>query len=67
MAKKATNIHSCGSRPWTKEDVRTLKSLAREKTKTTVIARKLKRSVGAMHQKAMRLGVTLGGGRKNRA
>jgi hypothetical protein len=26
-------------RPWTKEDVRTLKRLARERTKTTVIAR----------------------------
>ena len=50
-------------RPWTKEDVRILKTLAREKTKTTVIARKLKRSVGATHQKAMRLGVKLGGGR----
>jgi hypothetical protein len=47
-------------RPWTKEDVRTLKTLAREKAKTTVIARKLKRSVGATHQKAMRLGVKLG-------
>jgi hypothetical protein len=47
-------------RAWTKEDVRTLKTLAREKTKTTVIARQLKRSVGATHQKAMRLGVTLG-------
>jgi hypothetical protein len=55
------------ARPWTKEDVRVLKGLAREKTKTTVIARKLKRSVGSTHQKAMRLGVTLGGGRKNRA
>ena len=61
MAKKITR-----SRPWTKEDVRTLK-VAHEKTKTTVIARKLKRSVGATHQKAMRLGVMLGGGRKNRA
>jgi len=50
-------------RAWTKEDVRTLKTLAREKTKTTVIARKLKRSVGATHQKAMRLGVPLGRGR----
>ena len=50
-------------RPWTKEDVRMLKSLAREKTKTTAIARKLKRSVGATHQKAMRLGVMLGSGR----
>jgi hypothetical protein len=55
MAKKAMKI-----RPWTKDDVRTLKSLAREKTKTTVIARKLKRSVGATRQKAMLLGVRLG-------
>jgi hypothetical protein len=29
-------------RAWTKDDVRTLKALVREKTKTTVIARKLK-------------------------
>jgi hypothetical protein len=34
-------------RPWTKDDVRTLKTLAREKTKTTVIARKLKRDAGS--------------------
>ena len=40
---------------------------AREKAKTTVIARKLKRTVGATHQKAMRLGVALGGGRIKRA
>ena len=51
-------------RPWTKEDVRTLKTLAREKTKTTVIAGKLKRTEGATRQQAKRLGVTLGGGRK---
>jgi hypothetical protein len=48
-------------RPWTKDDVRTLKTLAREKTKTTVIARKLKRTEGATRQKAKGLGVTLGG------
>jgi hypothetical protein len=58
MAGKSVKL-----RAWTKEDVRLLKTLAREKTKTTVIARKLKRSVGATHQKAMRLGVTLGRGR----
>jgi hypothetical protein len=51
----------------TKEDVRTLKTLAREKTRTTVIARKLKRSEGATRQKAMILGVTLDGARKRRA
>jgi hypothetical protein len=46
--------------PWTKEDIRTLKTLAREKKKTTAIARTLKRSVGATYQKASQLGVTLG-------
>ena len=61
MAKKTTKL-----RPWTKEDVRMLKTLAREKTKTTVIARKLKRSYAATKQQAMRLGVTLGGGRGKR-
>jgi hypothetical protein len=64
MAKKATTK----LRPWTKEDVRTLKTLARQRTKTTVIARKLKRTVGATYQKARALGVTLGEGqRKKRA
>jgi hypothetical protein len=55
-------------RPWTKDDVRTLKTLAREKTKTTVIARQLRRSVGATYQKARALGVTLGevGGNEGR-
>ena len=60
--KKATKL-----RPWTKEDLRTLKTLARGKEKTAVIARKLKRTLGATYQKARGLGVTLGGGRKKRA
>jgi hypothetical protein len=47
-------------RPWTKDDVRTLKTLAREKTKTTVIARKLKRTLGATYQQASKRGVALG-------
>jgi hypothetical protein len=61
MAKKTTK-----RRPWTKEDVRMLKALAREKTKTTSIARKLKRTERATYQKATALGVTLGGGRGKR-
>jgi len=61
MAKKATKI-----RPWTKEDVRTLKVLAREKVKTSAIARKLKRTAGATHQKAMRLGVKFGTSRNKK-
>jgi hypothetical protein len=58
MAKKITR-----SRPWTKEEVRMLKTLAREQTKTTVIARKLKRSVAAVYLRASKLAVMLGGGR----
>jgi hypothetical protein len=48
-------------RPWTKEDVRTLKTLVREKTKTSVVARKLKRTETATRQKARALGVKLAG------
>jgi ribosomal protein L30E len=46
-------------RPWTKEDVRTLKTLAHEKTKTIVIARKLKRTLAATYAKATALGVSV--------
>jgi hypothetical protein len=53
-------------RSWTKDDVRMLKTLAREKTKPIVIARKLKRSLGATYQKARALGVTVGGSRGKR-
>ena len=53
-------------RSWTKEDVRILKTLAREKVKTSVIARKLKRSVGATYQQASKHGVTLGTSQRKR-
>jgi hypothetical protein len=61
MAKKTVK-----RRDWTKEDIRTLKSLAREKTKTTVIARQLKRTVGALYQQASKLGVSLGASKRKR-
>ena len=48
------------SRPWTKEEVRMLKSLTREKTRM-VIGRKFKRGVDAMYRLASKLGVMLGG------
>jgi hypothetical protein len=50
-------------RDWTKEDVRMLRALAREKVKTTVIARRLKRTVGATRNKAFLLGLSFGAGR----
>jgi hypothetical protein len=49
MAKKITRI-----RPWTKEEIRMLKTLAREQTKTVYL-------------RASKLAVMLGGGRKKRA
>jgi hypothetical protein len=58
MGKKITR-----SRPWTKEELRMLKTLAGQQTKTTVIARNLKRTLQATYQKAKGLGVMLGGGR----
>jgi len=53
-------VKSALRREWTKDDVRTLKTLVRKKTKTTVIARKLKRTLGATYQQASKLGVALG-------
>jgi hypothetical protein len=58
--------HTVKRRDWTNEEIRTLKTLAREKTKTTVIARRLKRSVGATYQQASKLGVSLGASTKKR-
>ena len=55
MAKKTLKL-----RAWTKDDIRMLKGLVREKRKTTVIARKLKRTLGATYQQAHKLGVSLG-------
>jgi hypothetical protein len=59
MAKKTKT-----PRPWSKEDVRMLKTLVREKTKTTVVARKLNRTETATRQKARALGVKLAGSRR---
>ena len=44
---------------WSEEDMRTLKSLARQKTSAPKIAKQLKGSLGAVRQKALGLGVSL--------
>ena len=53
MAKKVKR------REWTKDDVRELKTLARQKTPVAKIAKSLKRTPGATQQKAFSLGVSL--------
>ena len=46
-------------RSWTPADVRTLKTLARKRTRAGKIAKTLKRTEGATRQKAFSLGVSL--------
>jgi len=46
-------------RSWSKEDMREFKSLARQRTPALKIARRFKRSEGAIRQKALQLGVSL--------
>jgi hypothetical protein len=54
MARKATT-----RRAWTSENVKTLKTLARRKTRASKIAKTLKRTEGATRQKAFSLGLSL--------
>jgi hypothetical protein len=54
MPKKAIK-----RRAWTKEDVRELKTLAKAKTPAAKIARRFKRTEGALRQKALHLGISL--------
>lgn len=42
---------------WSRDDVKKLRAFAKAKLSGTQIARKLKRTPGAVSQKAMRLGV----------
>jgi hypothetical protein len=53
MAKKSKR------REWTKEDIRELKALAKQKTPAGKIARALKRTEGATRQRASSLGISL--------
>jgi hypothetical protein len=46
-------------RAWSKEDVRELKSLAKSKVPAAKIARRFKRTEGALRQKALHLGISL--------
>jgi murein endopeptidase len=56
MAKKKKRVVS---RAWTKDDLRLLKSMARDKKGVTKIAKALKRSPGATSVMAAKHGVSL--------
>jgi hypothetical protein len=58
MAKAGKN--GMKRREWTKEHVRELKAHSRSKTPVTKISKLTKRTVGALRQKALTLGIPLG-------
>jgi hypothetical protein len=45
---------------WTKEDLLTLKAHSKTKTPVAEISKQMKRTVGALRQQAIRLGIGLG-------
>jgi hypothetical protein len=53
MAKKKRRV----IRPWSNEDVKTLRALAKARLSAPQVAKKLRRTRGAVAQKAMVLGV----------
>jgi hypothetical protein len=55
MAKKKKVV----SRAWTKDDLKLLKSMAKDKQGVKKIAKALKRSTGAASVKAAKLGISL--------
>jgi NADH:ubiquinone oxidoreductase subunit len=58
MAKKANG--RARRREWTKEHERELKGHSRAKTPVSKIAKAMKRTEGALRQKALQLGIGLG-------
>jgi hypothetical protein len=57
MAKKAKKA---ARKPYTKDDVRTLKAHSKARTPVAKIAKDMKRTEGSLRQKALKLGVSLG-------
>ena len=53
-------------REWSKQDIRDLKALARDKVPARSIGRKLKRTEGAVRQKAFSLGTSLNTKKRSR-
>ena len=47
-------------RTWTKEDQRELRRHSKAKTPVTAISKGMKRTIGALRQQALKLGISLG-------
>ncbi|SCB36004.1 hypothetical protein GA0061099_1005408 [Bradyrhizobium yuanmingense] len=57
MAKKAKKIVR---RDWTPTELRSLKKHSKDRTPVAKISKEMKRTVGALRQKALNLGIGLG-------
>ena len=57
MAKKTQRAKR---REWSKEDVREIKGHSRARTPVAKMSKLMKRTVGALRQKALHLGLSLG-------
>ena len=60
MARTIVRRKRIGRREWTRADVKELRQHSRNKTRVKTISRALKRTPGALRQKARALGIPLG-------
>jgi hypothetical protein len=60
MVTKPKAKRSSKRRAWTKGDHRDLRAHSKAKTPVASISKKMKRSVGALRQQALKLGISLG-------
>jgi hypothetical protein len=58
VAKTAKRIVK--RKPWSKDELRTLKAHSRAKTPVIKISKQMKRTVGALRQQVLKLGIGLG-------
>lgn len=58
-----SHLRNPGRRPWTAGALKALKFSSKKGTPVRSVARMLKRTEGAVRQKAFSLGLSLGGGR----
>jgi len=60
MAKKAKKVKRAVRRPWSKQDERELKGHSKSKSPIKAVVKAMKRTPGALRQKAFSLGLSLG-------
>jgi hypothetical protein len=60
MASRQTKKRRATRRAWTKQDERELRSHSKNKSTVKTVVRAMKRTAGALRQKAFSLGLSLG-------